>query len=489
MRRRFRIALGMGVCLIVSAAVASGQVWTPIANQPVVSPSNPLLLTDGTVIIHNACDVDWWRLTPDSSGSYRNGTWSQIASLPSNYGPLYFASAVLPDGRVIVEGGEYNFCVPVWTTQGAIYDPLANSWTSVAPPSGWNTIGDAQATVLADGQFMLADCCSKKSALFDATNLTWLATGAGKFTINDEENWTLLPDGKVLAVDAYVGSYDPDGTNSELYDPASGTWSSAGSTIVQLWDSYPDRQHASYEVGPAPLLPDGTVFATGANGAGAAHTAIYNTKNGKWTPGPDFPDNLGIADGPAAVLPNGHVLLQTGPLVFLPPSVFFEWDGQSLTEVPAAPGSEFDPSYAGNMLVLPTGEVLWTDFTNIFLYSSSGGPKREWEPRIVNGPPTRDITRGNTYSLTGQNFAGWTQGAYYGDDSQAATNFPLVRLTNKATHHVFYARTHDFSTMGVAEHGPQTTKYDVPANMETGPTDVVVVTNGIPSRPITVVVH
>ena len=137
MRRRFRIALGMGVCLIVSAAVASGQVWTPIANQPVVSPSNPLLLTDGTVIIHNACDVDWWRLTPDSSGSYRNGTWSQIASLPSNYGPLYFASAVLPDGRVIVEGGEYNFCVPVWTTQGAIYDPLANCGPrSLRPPAG-----------------------------------------------------------------------------------------------------------------------------------------------------------------------------------------------------------------------------------------------------------------------------------------------------------------------------------------------------------------
>ena len=58
----------------------------------------------------------------------------EIASLPAGYGPLYFASAVLPDGRVIVEGGEYNFCVPVWTNKGAIYDPIANSWSSVAPP-------------------------------------------------------------------------------------------------------------------------------------------------------------------------------------------------------------------------------------------------------------------------------------------------------------------------------------------------------------------
>ncbi len=29
--------------------------------------------------------------------------------MPSNYVPLYFASAVLPDGKLIVNGGEYNF--------------------------------------------------------------------------------------------------------------------------------------------------------------------------------------------------------------------------------------------------------------------------------------------------------------------------------------------------------------------------------------------
>ena len=190
---------------------------------------------------------DWWRLTPDANGSYVNGTWSQIASLPAGYGPLYFASAVLADGRVIVEGGEYNFCMPVWSNLGAIYDPLANSWTSVDPPAGWDTIGDAQGTVLANGTFMLANCCTTETALFDATSLSWTATGAGKLTVNDEEGWTLLPNGKVLTVDAYVFSYDANGTNSEIYDPATGTWSSAGSTIVQLWDSFPDANHASYE--------------------------------------------------------------------------------------------------------------------------------------------------------------------------------------------------------------------------------------------------
>src|SRR4051794_26298271 len=101
-----------GICcavFLLTALAAAAQTWTPLVNPPPFAASNPLLLTDGTVIAHNACAVDWWRLKPDSHGSYVNGTWSRIASLPDGYGPLYFSSAVLPDGRVIVEGGEYNF--------------------------------------------------------------------------------------------------------------------------------------------------------------------------------------------------------------------------------------------------------------------------------------------------------------------------------------------------------------------------------------------
>jgi hypothetical protein len=74
--------------------------------------------------------------------------------MQAGYAPLYFSSAVLPDGRVIVEGGEYDCvsgCTAVWQTQGSIYDPVTNTWTPVSPPSGWTTIGDASGIVLADG--------------------------------------------------------------------------------------------------------------------------------------------------------------------------------------------------------------------------------------------------------------------------------------------------------------------------------------------------
>ena len=98
-------------------------------------------------------------------------------------------------------------------------------------------------------------------------------------------------------------------------------------------------------------------------------------------------------------------------------------------------------------------------------------------------------TDGKTYRLSGYNFNGFSQGAAYGDDAQAATNYPLVRITNRDTGHVFYARTHDHSTMAVAYSGIASTRYDVPVGVEMGPADLVVVTHGIPSAPVAVTVQ
>src|SRR5208282_3941390 len=97
------------------------------------------------------------------------------ASTNSDYTPLYYASAVLPDGKVIVEGGEYNNdgSTEVWTNKGAIYDPVLNKWATVKPPTGWSQIGDSECVVLADGTFMLANGVGYATALLDESTLTW----------------------------------------------------------------------------------------------------------------------------------------------------------------------------------------------------------------------------------------------------------------------------------------------------------------------------
>ena len=57
-----------------------------------------------------------------------------------------------------------------------------------------------------------------------------------------------------------------------------------------------------------------------------------------------------------------------------------------------------------------------------------------------------------------------------------------MRFTNIATGHVFYGKTHDHNTMAVGYVGPSYTHLDIPANMETGATNLQVVVNGIASR-------
>ena len=94
-------------CLIAvgSVGTAHGQTWTPVTTAPPVSLGAMELLTDGRILLHEEPNCSgstckgkdytaWYTLTPDINGSYINGTWTQVASAPNGYAPLYFASAV-----------------------------------------------------------------------------------------------------------------------------------------------------------------------------------------------------------------------------------------------------------------------------------------------------------------------------------------------------------------------------------------------------------
>ena len=432
-----------------------------------------LLMTDGTVMVQDNTS-NWYRLAPDINGNYAHGTWTKMASLPSNYGPLYFASAVLADGKLVINGGEYNFFHGAETNMGAIYDPLANAWTPVAPPIGWSEIGDASSVVLSDGTYMLGNCCLSAQALLNENTLGWTATGMGKADGNSEEGWTLLPSGKVLTVD--VGGFP----NSELYDPNTGSWSSAGLVPINLINQF--------EIGPQVLRPDGTVFVAGAS----QHTAIYNTRNGHWSVGPDYPvvagQQLDDTDGPATLLTDGSVLLATSPGVYVPPASFLIFDGTQFTVIPGPPNAANDASFNVRLLMLPTGQVLETDGSNdVEIYNTGVRPLHRIAPTITSVPTT--LTHGNTYTIAGTLFNGVSQANAYGDDAQEATNYPIVRITNMTTGHVFYARTHDHSFMGVASPATVSTMFDVPASIELGASALEVIANGIHSHPVSVTIN
>lgn len=472
-RLRFNQTLAIALGVLVLPLLGSAQSWTSLTNSPGVSANTLLLLTDGTVMVQQGQTGHWFRLTPDRFGSYINGTWTQLADMPAGYAPLYFASAVLPDGRVVAEGGEFNNGSQTATdvNLGAIYNPATNTWTSINPPSGATQIGDAASVVLPNGTLMVGTCCSSIQYLLNASTLTWTAPNLGKADSNGEEGWTLLPNGQVLTVDTH------NGTNSELYNPTTTTWSTTGSTVVSLIQAN--------EVGSAVLRPDGTVFATGAN----SNTAIYNSATGGWSAGPVFPNGLGVPDGPAALLPSGNVLVDSSPTTGVAGTQFFEFNGTNLLSVPGPLNAAIHKAFEGRMLVLPTGQVLFTDGSStVQIYTPTGTFQNAWRPTISSVASTLIIGSVNN-AISGTQFNGLSQGAMYGDDAQAATNYPLVRITNNNTGDVFYAKTHNHSTMAVAT-GATTvsTQFDLPITMETGASTLVVVANGIPSSPVNVTI-
>ena len=473
-----------------------------------------MLLTDGSIMFRDQffgvpSDLSSvnngyqpiWKLTPDHHGSYVNGTWSELASLPGNYAPAFYASAVLPDSLVVFAGGEVNgennF---VWQGTCAIYDPVKDKWKFFDPPpffynlypniQSQHPIGDAQSVVLEDGTWMIASSITNQQALLDAKTLTWKPTGAGKFDGNDEEGWSLLPDGTVLTVDCYVNQSSPgflNNTNSEIYDPKTGAWYNAGSTIVQLADV-----GNTYELGPQLLRPDGTVVAFG----GTSSNAIYSIKTKTWSQTVDFPidpqvGQLSCQDGPAALLPNGNVLTCVSSIDpgFTAPGFYYEFTKYNqFVQTAQTPNAVNICSYYAYMLVLPTGQILTTDTsTDVEIYTPNDKSYNpEWAPVIYCDEKKLKLEPGKRYKISGKRFNGMSQAVAYGDDYQAATNYPIIRITMKSSGHVFYCRTSDHSFMGVASEKTVSTHFDVPAKIPSGKGYLEVVANGIPSKPLKV---
>jgi len=505
-KRLFQKFVVLLPAVFACCSLASSQTWIPLTTQFPVGTA--LQLTDGTIMVQQNKTPNWWRLKPDEFGVYANGTWSPMKAMQAGYGPTYYASAVLPDGRVIIEGGEDNLGIEVDTTLGAIYDPFTNSWSPVSSPSGWKKIGDAASVVLADKTFMLANCCDypAQAALLDPATLTWTVLDsskgfAGKNDSNNEEGWNLLPNGDVLTIDTYVGvpGEGNTGSESEIYNPTAGQWTSAGSTVVQLWDSRIDcgNTKSTHEMGPAILRPDGTVFATGSNTCPgfAGHTSIYDPVAGTWTPGFDIPGGNDASDAPASILPDGNVLVDTNPGWGISPSTLYEYafDGSGWINIPQPAGLDPSNTEGGRMLVLPSGNVLLAhvDSFNLWIYEPLGTYQEAWRPTICPGCYPAECYVGKTYTVSGTQFNGLSQGAAYGDDAQSATNFPLVQIRNNKTGHRFFARTHGFST-GVATGTALTsTEFDIlptSEGTEFGDSTLVVIANGIPSKPVGIIV-
>ena len=111
-------------------------------------------------------------------------------------------------------------------------------------------------------------------------------------------------------------------------------------------------------------------------------------------------------------------------------------------------------------------------------YAPTGSPQASWAPTVTS------ITKfsGTTYTIMGTQLNGISEGSCFGDDSENATNYPIVRLKSSAGA-VKYCRTMNWSPGLVAQgNKTSTAQFTLPAGTPDGTYQLTVIANGIPSK-------
>lgn len=448
--------------------------WTRFTNSVIASPM--WLMQDGTILGTDGQSLQL--LYPDRTGSYANGTWTNAGELL--LARDNFASAVLPDGRLVVCGGEQSG--PGFPTNDTnsceIYDPRINTSTQFQPPTGWTVIGDAPSVVLTDGTFMLGrnPLFVSQAALLDASTLTWTFVGGDLPYV--EQGYVLLHSGGILTVST------TDQT-SKRYEPSLKQFVQDADLPVMLGDS-------AEEIGPGIAMMNGNVIWFGATG----HTCIYTPgatgQNGTWTQGwdlPTMPDGtqLVCTDSSAILEPNGKVFVvtwgNTNGVVFVEYDPFTSSGQNPFTVVSGAPSTT--NREAAKMLLLPNGHgMVWVaEPTNaLFDVAFDSGAQTSWAPQISSFPST--VSWSQTVTLAGIQLCGLSECQHFGDDNQQAENYPMVRFIDSSGD-VTYARAHDVSTRSIALDQPGSVLVDVPG-LAPGTYSVEAVAMGLPSNRVTV---
>jgi len=498
------------VCLLGVAAPANGLAasWTSVTAPP-QSPGVMLQLTDGSVmVVANSDQQTWMRLKPSASGDYAAGAWSLLAKMSTPR--LYFASQVLPNGKVWVLGGEYSgsdLTKANWANSAEIYDPVTNSWSKAAsfPESQF---GDGISILLPNGTIMAGSSETTKTYIYDPATDHW-SPGASKTSgasgyndASDEESWILMPNGHVLTYDLFKTIDANNGHGyAESYDPVANAWSKVSPVDGTAAGALPVLSSGAlgWELGPGLLLQDGRVLIIGAN----EHTALYSPAINSWAAGPDIigtlrnePAAFGADDAPGAILPNGHVIFaaDAGPTlgIFKPPTQLFDFDPAGAggagaisplaTPVPD-PHLPSLPAFVTRMLVLPTGQLLFGEPYQLFIYTPDGAPNPALRP-VINHIA---YTSPGVFTLTGKQLNGQSVGAAYGDDNQMNENYPIVRLVNASGVH--YCRTTNWSKIAVGTSSAlQTVNFTVPPGLAAGNYAAIVSGAGISSFPMSVYV-
>jgi len=292
-------------------------------------PQAAMQLTDGSVMLQEVTSSYWWRVRPDASGSYLNATFTRTPPMPNDYAPTYPCRAVCPtDGCSSRRRVQRRLGRPGRKpARGAIYDPVANSWQTLAPPPGYEKdarigIGDQSCVVMPNGQMLLAGRGHGNVFQLDPSTLQWTALHpAGKLGGNDsseEENWTLLTDGTIFTVD--VSHPAPPSVTSRRGSTIPST--AGGSRPAPRRAA--DRRRVVRDRTPGPASRRHRARHRGHRRQRGLPPTGHPVRHRHLERGRPFTDSAGnlegLNDGTASVLPNGDTIAFASPGVYQRPT-------------------------------------------------------------------------------------------------------------------------------------------------------------------------
>ena len=282
-------------------APGSGATWNPTAALSTARTRHTATtLLSGKVLVAGGY-VD----NPDGTASFltrcelydpSGATWSSTGGMAT--GRYWHTVILLPSGKVLAVGGDYQN--PLASCE--LFDPQSGTWSAtgaMATGRYYPTL-----TLLPTGKVLVTGL-NKTCELYDPAIGTWSPTGSLPADL-EFHTATLLPSGKVLVAGGRggTGSYL---NRCVLYDPQAGTWSATGAMATGRYFH------------TATLLPSGQVLVAGgawelADGLGMKLCELYNPATGSWSTA--TPMATYRSEHTATLLPCGQVLVTCAPNYF-----------------------------------------------------------------------------------------------------------------------------------------------------------------------------
>ena len=390
-----------------------------------------------------------------------------------------------------MKGGTTILAGSIVDASNFVYDIATDKWSQGASKAytsdrsdeeGWGALGDQRVITYDIAQSLAQN--SGYAEVYDPSTSQWTGISPADGTASGT-----LP---VLSSNALASELGPElrlqdgrmfliggNQHTALYTPSSNSWAAGPDILANLSNSFGSITGASFggDDAPAAELPNGHVILATDAGPNPVSTT-GNTTNGSVVV-QNIPSTAGLQVGWSVAQTNGNtdVIPQNTKIAsidsttqvslsqsatadstgtglkfggtFSSPTILFDFDPSAGTVSAVAPALN-DPvlsqtgAFVMRMLVLPSGQLLFNDSQNLFVYTPDGSANTNLIPVV-----TSVTYQGNgVFQLTGQRLNGQSAAAAYGDDVQTDENYPIVRLVSSKGD-VYYSRSTGWNTIQV----------------------------------------